>query len=230
MIKRTSLLSCVLVVCVGMMCSINGDLRFVETETLDQVDATLTISQAANASQATVEAVISDGPLTYVNLKDDQAVEVDGTALSRSSLTGRYSATVNAADQYTVTVREPTIGVHNTTITAPADFIITSPLDDGTASLSGFTITWSNADGNLQVEVALTQRILGETRTLILDPVQDTGNMAVGAQALADARFGQGADLTVTVTKVNELGAISGFRSGTLQARRAKLVVAQPGS
>ncbi|MBN2563147.1 MAG: hypothetical protein JXQ75_19670 [Phycisphaerae bacterium] len=225
--KQLGMLCLVPALCSAMTCDITGEIRFVETETLDNADAAITITQAAGAPQATVEATITLDAWTYVQLKDTQVVEVNGEALSRTASTGLYRATIDAAETYTITVREPTRGVQDTVISSP-DFNITSPQAGGTASLSGFTITWSNANANLQAEALLEQTLLGRPLSLALGPVPDAGSLAVGAPDMASAGFGQGADLTIAVTRISELGSISGFRNGTLQAQRCESNAVQP--
>ncbi len=228
MTKRLCLLGLVLPVCVASTCTISGDIRFVSTDTLDVAEADITISQTGDGTQATVEATIRLDALTYVTLQDGQSVEVGGEELTRSSATGEYRGSIATAAQYTVTVREPTRGVQDTTISAPGDFAITSPEDGGSASLSGFTVSWSNADADLKVEVTISQRLLGEDLTLTLAEGVDTGSIAVTAARIADAGFGQGVDLTISVTKINELDAINGFGDGTLQSRLTQSITAEP--
>ena len=230
MTKRFCLLGFVLPVCVAATCTLSGDIRFVSTDTLDVAEADITISQTGDGTQATVAATIRLDALTYVTLQGGQAVEVNGEELTRSSATGEYRGSVATAAQYTVTVREPTRGVQDTTITAPGDFAITSPVDSGSASLSGFTVSWSNADAGLMVEVTISQRLFGEDLTLTLDPATDTGSVAVTAADIQDAGFGQGVNLTISVTKISELDAINGFGSGTLQSRFTQSITAEPGA
>ena len=111
---------------------------------LDRADCTMKISQTSTDSQATVIATITDGDGNYVELSDDQAVAVNQRNLSGPGSNGQYTKTVPVSDNYTVTVTEPSRGVENTTIDAPADFEITSPTDGQGVSLSGFTLNWSN--------------------------------------------------------------------------------------
>ncbi len=230
MTKRLCLLGLVLPVCVASTCTISGDLRFVTSDTLDVAEAEITISETGGGALATVEAIIRLDALTYVTLQDGQAVEVNGEELTRSSSTGEYRGSVATAAQYTVTVREPTLGVQGTAITAPGDFTITSPADGAAVSLSGFTVSWSNVDATQEVEVTISQRLLGEDLTLTLAEGVDTGSITVTAARIADARFGQGVDVTISVTKISELNAISGFESGTLQSRVTQSVTATPGA
>lgn len=225
--KKWYLLSCLLlVVSMGQTCSINIGVG--GNTPLDEADASIIISRIANNTSAAVSATIRSG-FVGLRLGEDQEITVNGEKLNDTGFSGTFGATVDAASQYTVTVREPTRGIEDTTISEPADFEITSPGNGGVASLSGFTINWSNPNASLQVEVKLTQTLLDEQLELELDPFTDTGSVDISSTDIQNAGFGQGADLIIRVTKINERNSIGGFGQGVLQARLTKTSAATPG-
>ena len=230
--KKLLLVLVSLPLCVGSSCDVSCGgiplLPDVNVE-LDLADCTLRITQGAGATEATVTATITDGNGRPVELAGGQTVSVNGQTLSGAGTDGIYTASVAVANEYAVTVNEPTRGVETTTIAAPANFDITSPADGGSASLSGFTLTWSNADAGLQVTVTLTQTLFGEEEQETFGPFIDTGSLVLDAENLS-ADFYQGANLLITVTKINERSTISGFNTGELLAERSETSLVSPGA
>ena len=88
---------------------------------------------------------------------------------------------------------------------------------DGTLSWSSGTLTWSGANARLQVRIRLTQTVFGETEIVNLGPYTDTGSRELTLDDLD--RFVQGADLVVTLTKINTVNTVGGFQAGTATAR-----------
>ena len=161
-----------------------------------------------------------------VEFDSGQSVQINGQVLAPAHGLGDYSVTIPVADDYIVTVNEPTRGVQSTNQAAPPDFAITSPTDGGPASLSGFTVTDSNPDANLQVVITLVQSLFGQGRHLVVGPFADTGSRSFTAQDLAV--FQQGADLSITVTKASRRSDIAGFASGKVTVERSRMVKATP--
>jgi hypothetical protein len=214
--------------CVGVGCVV---IDIATQIPLNQADAVITISQLAGAADATAVAVITDdshSPARTVVLSNGQAVSVNDHALSGPDTADEYVRTIPAAATYKVTVNEPTRGVEDTTIAAPGAFDITAPAAGSTASLSGFTVTWSNPDPALTVRVRLTQTIFGAERDQSFGPFTDTGSLGLGANDLRS--FQQGANLLITVTRTKEVHGINGFRSGTLTAELSQTVTVSPGT
>lgn len=230
--KRITVCSCLvslIAVSAGVSgsCSFGGGLILFTSAPLHQTDCTITISEVQGAADAAVEASVMDGS-RYVRLQSDQSIQVNDTALDGPASGGSYDATIDAANQYVVTVTEPTRGVEDTIIDAPADFAITSHADGDGASLSGFVLTWSNADAALEIELHITQRILGRDHEKTLSADEDTGTMNVSAADLS--QFQQGADVTLTLTKIRETDSVAGFASGLLQARKSVSLALTPGA
>jgi hypothetical protein len=151
---------------------------------------------------------------------------VNGQALLATEDAGRYSVALPMADTYTVTVTEPTRGVQTTSQPAPADFAIVSPIAGGQASLSGFTLIWSNANSALQVTIALAQTLFGQDRRKEVGPSSDTGSRVFTAQELVD--FRQGGDLSITATKISSRADLAGFASGQLTVERGRTTTVAP--
>ena len=227
--KQLVLAALVLTLCMGLTadisCQPSGTIATYVP--LDEANATVAISQTAGQAEATVAATIVSRYGLTIQLQEGQAVLVNGQALTGPDLFGMYVQTIASADEYTVRVNEPTRGVEDTTIAAPAAFEITSPAAGAVVSLSGFTVSWSNADPNLQVEITLTQTLFSQ-RTRGFGPYADTGSKTFTVEELAND-FRQGADLFITVTKVNERAGINGFQSGTLSVDLSRTVSASPG-
>ncbi|HSW45349.1 MAG TPA: hypothetical protein VLM89_07245 [Phycisphaerae bacterium] len=211
--------------CMGASCSISWDGPDTGVP-LDQADCTMRIAE--NSTEATVSAEITTRLGFPVELDEDRSVLVNDQALTREGGTSRYAAKIPVADTYVVTVIEPTRGVETTSQAAPPDFSILSPTDGGTASLSGLAVLWSNPDAPLRAVIVLSQVLFGETQQLTAGPLADGGNRSFGAADLA--RFRQGADLTITVTKTVQRTGINGFDSGRLSIERSRLIRIQPRS
>jgi hypothetical protein len=229
--KKLLLVLVSLPLCVGASCNVScgGTPLFPDVNVeLDLADCVMRITQGAGATEAMVTATITDGHGRPVELAGGQTVSVNGQTLSGAGINGVYTGLVAVANEYAVTVNEPTRGVETTTIAPPADFDITSPADGGSASLSGFTLNWSNADAGLQVTVLLTQTLFGDEERETFGPFTDTGSLVLDAQNLSD--FQQGANLLITVTKINERSTINGFNSGPLSVERSETSLVAPGS
>ena len=193
---------------------------------LDLTDCVLTITQTADAADAEAEATITDSWGLPVELEDGQAVSVNARALLATATGGEYARSVPAADQYAITVNEPSRGVETTTIDTPT-FTITSHDDGDGASLSGFTLEWSGADASLEVEITLAQSILGDSKSAEVGPIADAGSHVFDAADLAD--FQQGADITVEIIKTHTLDAINGFNDGELSVTYSVTIGVTPG-
>ncbi|MCB9855539.1 MAG: hypothetical protein H6818_07600 [Phycisphaerales bacterium] len=223
--KRQLFFLAVAFVCMsGQVCGVRVNVN--TGTTLDDANAIVTIRRTAGQPQASVEASFTRG-FANVNLTDEQSITINGEDLNRTGST--FFASIDANSIYTLVVREPTRGVESTAVTEPGDFEITSPPANGTASLSGFTIEWTNADPSLQVEVRIAQTLLGEPKFLSIGPVGDTGAVTITDEQIAIAGFGQGAQLTLTVTRLNETSDVNGFASGVMQVRLAKSTTANAG-
>ncbi len=216
---KLALIGVTTTLCLGFTCTVygpGGSWSGFGPPPLDQADATINIGQTAGGVTADIDARITDSIGRTVIMQSDQAVLVNGTALGGPNYDGKYTVTIPAADQYTVTVREPTRGVQTTTI-SPTPFDITSPAVGAPASLSGFALAWSNVDPRLQTTIELSQTRGGYKRTQTFGPFADSGGYTFTA---ADLRyFVQGENLIIAVTKANTLGSIAGFHSGTLVSR-----------
>jgi len=226
MVKRSLLAGFSLMMCLGVTCNISIPGQ-TTTVTLDEADAVIRISRLATALEADVVADITDSTGTTVELEDNQSVAVNDEELVGPSALGEYSRTITADTTYTVKVTEPTRGVEETSISEPSAFDITAPVTAATVSLSGFTMTWTNPDASLQVRVTLTQTIFGSQRTQTFGPFADTGTLTLDADDLS--QFGQGANLQITLTKLNERVGVNGFNVATLSSALAQVVVATPG-
>jgi len=228
--KKLLLILVSLPLCVGASCNVSCGgiplLPDVNVE-LDLADCYLRIVQQAGATEATVTATITDRIGRPVELTGGQAVSVNGQALSATDIDGIYTGIVAAASAYTVSVNEPSRGVETTFITAPGAFDITSPADGGTASLSGFTLVWSNADPSLQAAISLMQTLFDDEEGETFGPSTDTGSLVLSAENLAN--FYQGANILITVTKTRTQSLINGFNSGELTAERSETSLMVPG-
>ncbi len=227
MAKRTQLLMCgILGLCVlcGSACIRFGFSWPEVGEPLDQAACTMRIVEEAEWATVTAEILTITG--LPVELRNGQSVEVNGQVLSPAEPAGRYSAVIPVAGAYAVTVTEPTRGVQTTNQAAPADFAIISPAAGGPASLSGFTLDWSNPSPDLQVTIALVQTLFGQERRKGIAAFADSGSKVFTALDLAD--FRQGAELSIAVTKVGSRSSIAGFRAGELSVERSRTAVATP--
>ncbi len=192
---------------------------------LNQADAIITITELGGEGQATVTARLTDRLDRAVVLQTGQAVSVNGTDLAASGTSGTYLRTIPASAFYTVTVTEPTRGVADTTVASPTGFAITEPTAGGNASLSGFTVAWSNPDVRFTVVVTLAQAAFSHPAH-DFGPFADTGSHAFTAQDLADYR--QGAQLQLTVTRINESQGIEGFGNADLFVEHAENIATVP--
>lgn len=223
--RRNIMFLAVAFVCMsGQVCGVQVNVN--TGTTLDDANAIVTIRRTAGQTQASVEASFTRG-FANVNLTDEQSITINGEDFSRTG--GTFFASIDASSTYTLLVREPTRGVESTTIVEPGDFEITSPASGGTASLSGFTIEWSNADPNLQIEIRIAQTLLGDPKTLSIGPIGDTGAATITDSQIAGAGFGQGEPLTIAVTRVQEMTNVNGFASGVMQVRLTKSITANAG-
>lgn len=213
MLKQVAVLGLAVGFLGGGSCSIDVNWPSTTDITLDNVQATIRIERALNDDQAVVTATLENAFGRTIELETGQAVEINGVALVGPDEDGVYSAAVDEASSYIVTVREPTRGVEDTVVAAPAAFAITAPAAGGGASLSGFTLEWSGAETGLQTELVLTQTI-SATKTEAFGPFPDDGSWTFDAEDLRG--FFQGAPLSVTLTKVREETEVAGFKSATV--------------
>ncbi len=195
-----------------------------EATYLDQTNAAITISEVIGGTSASVVAAVTDSLSRTFVMKDGQSVLVNGQDLAASD-DGTYVRTIQPASEYVVTVVEPSKFVKATTIAPAPVFDITSPAAGATASLSGFTLTWSNPDPSLKVEFVLTQIVNGSEKQRKFGPYTDTGTQTFAATDLAaDFFHGKNMTLSITVMKIRERDGISGFSGGTLVSKLSKTV------
>ena len=231
-LKQMVLLMLCLGLCTGLDCTINisGDgLGGFGTDSyvaLDEAHAVITINQSNDATEAKVGARITNQYGFTVQLEEGQDVSINGQSLSGPDTDGYYRGNIPVANEYTVTVTEPERGVLETTITSPGGFQITSPTAGGDASLSGFTVSWPNADANLNVTIALRQTLFGQTTTEEFGPQADSGSYTFNHEDLID--FRQGADLLIAVVRTKEQQSIAGFSTGTLSLKHAATATSTP--
>ena len=229
--KRVVLILLTAPLCLGGSCDVScTGLPFpwdtVQVE-LDQANCTMAISQTEGDTEADVTATILDGTGKTVELDGGQAVSVNGYALLGPNFSDEYTRTLPVATSYEIKVNEPSLGVFTSTIAPPDDFEITSPTAGATASLSGFTLSWSGADAGLTVKVTLTQTLYGLEERETFGPVTDTGSITFDADDLGD--FFQGSNLAIVVTKVNTRQSIDGFNSGVVTVERSVNIQVTPG-
>jgi hypothetical protein len=224
MSKRICLLMLAVVPLTGVTCSVDFDPLGVIPggTTLDRARVTLAILQGATSSEATVDARIETTRGDTITLDEGQDVLVNGRSLVGPNEDGRFTRTIGANTLYTITITEPTRGVESTQISAPGAFVIIEPGQGAAASLSGFTVGWSNPDPALSVRITLTQTLFGQTRTREFGLFPDTGSFALtaadlGPQSASDPGFQQGAALIVRVAKFNTIAEINGIRDGYAQ-------------
>jgi hypothetical protein len=224
--KLLLILSLVTLPCLGVTCTISvpggGSIT---GSALSNLDAEVTLSRATGEAQTNVSARITNIWGLSAQLEDDQALSVNNVELVEAS-TGVYTATVPAASSYTLTVLDPTRGQESTSITEPDEFDITTPPEGGATSLSGFTLSWSNANEQYQVEITLSQTISSSTASESFGPMTDTGSQTFTAADLRD--FRQSAPLFITVTRISQQSGVAGFGSGLLFSRLSTTRIAQP--
>jgi hypothetical protein len=226
MLKYAVLWSVAIGLCLGGSCTITFPGDDTSRTYLDQTDAEIEITQVVGAAQAEVRATITDRLGRAVHLVSGQSVEINDVALGGPSAGGEFTADVDAAGEYVVRVDEPTRGVEHTTVVAPAEFAITSPAQGGGASLSGFTLKWSPADDRYQVQMTFSQTVFGLTQAVDFGPFTDTGSRAFNADDLK--KFVQGADLSISVTRIHTVVNVAGFKTGTATAGVTTTVSASP--
>lgn len=193
---------------------------------LNQARGVITLSQTLGDSQTAVTAALTNVFNNPVRLTGDQTLKVNNVLLvSTDNVT--YHQTVPAAAEYVVTVTEPTRYVKTTAIAPPPAFEITGLTADSIVSLRGFTLTWSNPDPSLKVELTLRQSGLAGSPQKTFTDSADAGTHTFSVDDLAD--FYQGAPITVTVTKVRELAAIDGLGAGTLTFKLTGATTVTPG-
>jgi hypothetical protein len=228
---RMAALCVVCGLCLGVSCTITGPGGgWGSGQTalpLDQVDATIYIDQTSGGTTATVTALLTDSFGRTVSLSTDQEVSVNGQPLSGPDAMGQYTAAISTAGTYTITVREPTRGVQTTAVAPPVDFEITAPAAGATASLSGFTLAWSNAQDGVEVRITLTQTFGGSTELESFGPFVDGGSRALTAADVRD--FVQGVDLSIEVTKAISLSSVAGLDASSVTARVTATSTAAPG-
>jgi hypothetical protein len=193
---------------------------------LNQANCILDIAQAAGATDAQITATIVNWNGCPVGMGGGQSVSVNGQVLQSSGLSGEYGRTTPVADEYVVTVAEPTRGVQDTVVVA-APFAITAPQKGATASLSGFTLTWSNPEEALKVGIHLSQNLLGHSRSKEIGPFANAGSKTLTAQDLMN--FQQGANIVITVTWTFEQNSIAGFNQSKLTYERSETTTIVPG-
>lgn len=228
--------SVILALCCGISCNIEfpgdgdggGNPLPPSYVALNNANAVVKIEADADGDTAAVTAKITTLSGQNYALQNGQVVEVNNTALSGPNADDEYTATVSANSEYMVEANEPTRGVSSTTVAAPTDFAITSPTAGATASLSGFTLLWSNANVNLRYQVTLQQTILGQEKEKILGPfTNNTGVFNLTASDLS--QFQQGANLNMTLTLITAQTDIEGFNAATGTVELSDTVAVAPG-
>jgi len=213
LIKKTALLTTALFVCTAAQCNVNVN---VNTGTpLDDAIATLSIEREDTDANAILSGSITAG-FANVELTDEQSIQLNGVELDRAG--SLFTATVPAASAYILRVVEPTRGVETTTINEPSAFEITSPTVGTAVSLSGFNVTWNNVEADLTVRVVVRQTLLDESLVLNIGPVADTGMVSITDAQIAQAGFGQGANVRIEVIRERETNDLNGFAAGSLTA------------
>ncbi|MBN2445992.1 MAG: hypothetical protein JXO22_04670 [Phycisphaerae bacterium] len=222
--RATLLVTTSVVLCLGLGCSISIDTPGSGTP-LDETHLDMTIAGSVSTGQAEVDAKITAG--WTIELDEGQAIYINGQVLTGPNSSNEYVATVTNATEYTIEVIDPTVGADVTTIAAPATFDITAPAAGAAASLSGFTVTWSDPDPAQDVLVTVSQSIFGVQRDREFGPFADTGSLTLSADNLRS--FGQGAQLLISVTKIRERTGINGFQSADVSVELTRTVLVTPG-
>jgi hypothetical protein len=234
MAKHVLLLTLAAGLCAGASCTI----QFADTNppdnsgdgtsayvSLDKASAVIAISQIQGEADADATLRIADRGGHAVVLQQGQAVSINGQAFGSPDNAGYYQRTISIAENYTVTVNEPTRGVVDTAIGSPAGFAIAAPAPSAAVSLSGFTLTWTNPDVRFRVTLTLQQAEFGHPSQRF-GPFDDTGSHTFDAADLID--FRQGADLSITVTRTSALRSVAGFGSADFTVDHADTVAATP--
>ncbi len=191
---------------------------------LDQLQGWFVFSTMGADTEVTATFRTARGQL--VTIADDQSVLIDGQALSGPFGANEYSATIPSGSEFVVQVVEPTRGTEATTVGGPELFDITAPAESGDASLSGFTLNWSAANPNLQVEIELAQTLFGSEIRATFGPHPDAGSFTFDAAALQP--FRQGAPLVIRVRKFIERANIAGFASSNVRLAASATRLATP--
>ncbi len=223
MLRTTGFVLACALFCTGSDCT---DVDTDRSTPLHESDGDFDIVMFGDDGDAAVSARISRG-FSTIRLTDEQDIAVNGESLERNATNGRYEVTIPAADTYLIRVQEPTRGIDQSSFAAPSDFDITSPVDGGAASLSGFDLVWT-AEPGAQVEVLITQDLLDDTKRLEVDPVADSGMHTFEAQALAEAGFGQGRPMTIALTRIVTHQGVAGLDEGEVTIRWTKVVEVDP--
>ncbi len=234
MIRRLALLVAIVSTCTGVRCTISGPGLDPNDPwyppgwyvPLDEASVEVTIRQVVDGESAAVTAVIETAGGSLIQLDEQQELEVNRVELTGPNGAGYYTAEIPVAREYTLTVTEPTRGVEETTVEAPAEFEITSPAFGGGASLSGFTLEWSNPEQGVQVRLTLSQTVFGDTQTKQLGPFTDSGQLVLTAADLRD--FVQGEDLELTISKTRSERDPAGVAQGALSVRVSLLWTLSP--
>lgn len=223
MFKRACLFACVGLACSGQSCRVN--VNPVTGVPLRNTNAFILITRDAGDSTAVVEAEVTRG-FAGVRLEETQKIVVNDVRLQ--GVSRYYDAIVPADDGYLIAVTDPRRGTDQTVIDEPGAFEITSPGEGGDASLSGFTIEWTNVDPKLDVRVLIRQRLFGEDLFLAVGPFVDTGSLSLGSRQIADAGFGQGRDMTILVTKIRREDHVLGFADGRAECHLTESINVKP--
>lgn len=234
MLRRFALLGCVALAGLLAACTITIGPADPDTPrpggtvqtTLDRARADIVIAEIVGAAAANVSATLVDASGRTLQLRSNQVVEINALELVGPNSARLFTTTVPVAAAYTVTVREPTRGVEQTTVAGPDTFEITAPGPGGPASLSGFTVTWTGADPGQQVELRLSQTVFGVPVSRAFGPFEDGGSVTFSAADLAV--FAQGADLFIEVTKLVQADGLRGFSSGKITIGRTATRIANP--
>lgn len=202
---------------------------------LDLADAKIVIRGEAGAANVTVVMTIEDGDGADLELMDGQAVRVNGVELVATDDAGRYEATVPESATYVIRVEEPTTGVDETTVNAPAEASLTAPAAGATVSLSGgFNLLWDQADANAEARVVIVQAQPGGTVTKAFGPATDDGEFSLtGADLVGLTYSAPPTDedkLNVTLTRAREYTTVAGLRSAEVAVEVAETVVLTPGA
>ncbi len=202
---------------------------FTNNVPLDQANAAIVISQTISGTGAAVTAALTTNLGIPLVLKSDQSITVNSQPLVPATPEGAYAQTIATAAEYIIAVNEPTRGIVGAGVLPPPTFDFTSPTAGQAASLSGFTLTWSNPDPNLKVEITLKQTIDNVEKSHKFGPLADTGTQTFSVADLADFRSGKNLTLSVTLTKIREQANLPGFKSGTAATKLSTTELVTPG-
>jgi hypothetical protein len=226
MLKRAILFGVLSAMCAGVSCTITlpgdeddpgGVPGYVQ---LDRATADVNITATGQAANASVTASIRRNGFT-VELKNGQEVSINGQALAGPGQDGLYTRSVPRAVAYVIRATDPTLGANDTTVNAPPDFAFTSPAPGANVSLAGdFTLSWSNPTPGATYTVTLSQT-LSDSQVTTLGPfADDSGSLVIAPTDLA--KFRQGANIAIKLSKVIQASAIGGFAAGTARVELAQ--------